>query len=55
MEIKEQQSNTKEQIPSTKEQLVNNIKEWIKIDNEITQFKAEIKARNDKKKIIIGY
>lgn len=52
MEIKEQQSNTKEQIPSTKEQLVNNIKEWIKIDNEITQFKAEIKARNDKKKTL---
>lgn len=60
MEIKEQQpntkeqlvNNTKEQIPNTKEQLVNNIKEWIKIDNEITQFKAEIKARNDKKKTL---
>ena len=50
MEIKEQQ-NTKEQ-PNTKEQLVNNIKEWIKIDNEITQLKAEIKARNDKKKTL---
>ena len=49
---KEQQPNTKEQIPSTKEQLVNNIKEWIKIDNEITQFKTEIKARNDKKKTL---
>jgi hypothetical protein len=34
----------------TKEQLVNNIKEWIKIDNEIAQFKKEIKERNDKKK-----
>ena len=50
MEIKEQQ-NTKEQ-PNTKEQLVNNIKEWIKIDNEITQLKTEIKARNDKKKTL---
>ena len=50
MEIQEQQ-NTKEQ-PNTKEQLVNNIKEWIKIDNEITQLKAEIKARNDKKKTL---
>jgi len=34
----------------TKEQLVNNIKEWIKMDTEITQFKAEIKERNNKKK-----
>lgn len=34
----------------TKEQLVNNIKEWIKMDNEINQLKAEIKERNNKKK-----
>jgi hypothetical protein len=34
----------------TKEQLVNNIKEWIKIDNEIIQLKNEIKERNIKKK-----
>jgi hypothetical protein len=33
-----------------KEQLVNNIKEWIKIDNEISQLKADIKERNNKKK-----
>jgi hypothetical protein len=31
----------------TKEQLVNNIKEWIKIDTEITQLKADIKERNN--------
>lgn len=36
----------------TKEQLVNNIKEWIKIDLEIAQLKAEIKERNNKKKLI---
>jgi hypothetical protein len=36
----------------TKEQLVNNIKEWIKIDTEIAQFKKEIKERNDKKKLL---
>jgi hypothetical protein len=36
----------------TKEQLVNNIKEWIKIDTEISQFKKEIKERNDKKKLL---
>jgi len=34
----------------TKEQLVTNIKEWIKIDNEIAQFKSEIKERTIKKK-----
>ena len=37
-------------IMETKEQLVNNVKEWIKIDNEINQLKAEIKERNNKKK-----
>jgi hypothetical protein len=35
-----------------KEQLVNNIKEWIKIDNEISKFKSEIKERTNKKKIL---
>jgi len=43
---------TKEQILNPKEQLVNNIKEWIKMDTEITQLKAEIKERNNKKKIL---
>jgi predicted nucleic acid-binding Zn-ribbon protein len=36
----------------TKEQLVNNVKEWIKIDNEISQLKSEIKERNNKKKTL---
>lgn len=36
----------------TKEQLVNNIKEWIKMDTEIAQFKSEIKERTNKKKIL---
>jgi len=36
----------------TKEQLVNNIKEWIKMDTEIAQLKAEIKDRNNKKKLL---
>ena len=31
----------------TKEQLVNNIKEWIKIDNEIGQLKNDIKEKNN--------
>ena len=36
----------------TKEQLINNIKEWIKIDNEIAKLKSEIKERNNKKKTL---
>jgi hypothetical protein len=36
----------------TKEQLVNNIKEWIKIDNEISQLKSDIKDKNNKKKLL---
>lgn len=43
---------TKEAIVNTKEQLVNNIKEWIKMDNEIAQLKTEIKDRNNKKKLL---
>jgi len=35
----------------TKEQLVNNIKEWIKMDTEICELKKQIKEKNDKKKI----
>jgi len=34
----------------TKEQLVNNIKEWIKMDNEISELKTNIKNLNNKKK-----
>jgi len=34
----------------TKEELVNNVKEWIKLDNEISKLKHEIKERNNKKK-----
>ena len=34
----------------TKEELVNSVKAWIKIDNEISQLKAEVKDRNIKKK-----
>ena len=43
---------SKEQIVNTKEQLINNIKEWIKIDNEIAQLKIDIKERTNKKKIL---
>jgi len=36
----------------TKEQLVNNIKEWIKMDTEILQLKSQIKEKNNKKKLL---
>jgi len=36
----------------TKEQLVNNIKEWIKIDSEILELKSQIKDKNNKKKLL---
>ena len=45
---------TKEQItkpkPNTKDELIANIKEWIKMDNEITKLKAEVKDKTNKKK-----
>lgn len=50
METKEPiAANVKEQA---KEQLVSNIREWIKIDSEVAQLKAEIKERTNKKKIL---
>ena len=36
----------------TKEQLVTNIKDWIKMDTEIAELKAQIKDRNLKKKTL---
>ena len=36
----------------TKDQLINNIKEWIKINTEIDKLKLEIKERNNYKKIL---
>jgi hypothetical protein len=42
-------SNDDSQL-TPKEQLVNNIREWVRIDNEISQLRHEIKERNNKKK-----
>lgn len=36
----------------TKEELVENIKEWIKMDSEIAKLRNEIKERNNKKKLL---
>jgi oligoribonuclease (3'-5' exoribonuclease) len=35
---------------NTKEELVNNIREWIKLDNDISKMKTEIRNKNNKKK-----
>jgi len=37
-------------VDNTKELLVNNIKEWIKLDNEVVQLKSDIKEKTNKKK-----
>jgi hypothetical protein len=36
----------------TKDQLVNNIKEWIKFDSEISDLKTQIKEKTTKKKLL---
>lgn len=59
MDMVEQQikeENLKESIEkpklNTKEELIINIKEWIKIDSEITKLKLEIKEKTTKQKNI---
>ncbi len=39
-------------LMETKEQLVSNIKDWIKMDTEISELKAQIKERTNKKKTL---
>ena len=39
-------------VASTKEELVSNIKEWIKLDNDILKLKSDIKAKTDNKKTL---
>jgi hypothetical protein len=43
-------TSTNNEMLSPKEQLVSNIREWVKIDTEISQLRQEIKERNNKKK-----
>ena len=40
------------QPSSSKEELVANIREWIKIDNDIAKMKADIKDKTNKKKTL---
>ena len=39
-------------MAEAKEQLVNHIKEWIKIDSEISKLKSEMLERTKKKKVL---
>ena len=47
-EIVEQTNNPPSQ--STKDELIMTVKEWIKIDNDITKLKLETKEKTNKKK-----
>ncbi len=40
----------KQEKPNTKEELITNIREWIKIDNEINKLSAEVKEKKKTKK-----
>jgi hypothetical protein len=52
MEADNENKITSEEIPkiNTKEELINNIREWIKLDSDITKMKNDIKVKNNKKK-----
>jgi hypothetical protein len=46
----EEQQQIVEKSKSTKEELITNIKEWIKIDNDIAKLKTDIKEKTTRKK-----
>jgi hypothetical protein len=47
---KEEKISKPKQKLSTKDELIFNIKEWIKMDNELTKLKSEIREKSTKKK-----
>ena len=49
-EIQEEIKEPVKQKINTKDELILNIKEWIKIDNELTKMKTEVKDKTNKKK-----
>jgi hypothetical protein len=50
LRIEQQQQQIIEKPKSTKEELITNIKEWIKIDNDIAKLKTDIKEKTNRKK-----
>jgi hypothetical protein len=46
----QQQQQLADKTKSTKEELITNIKEWIKIDNDIAKLKTDIKEKTSRKK-----
>jgi hypothetical protein len=50
-EVKNELNQIKPKL-NTKEELISNIKEWIKIDSDISKLKSELKDKNNKKKNI---
>jgi len=50
-QIKNELPDNKKKL-NTKEELITNIKEWIKIDNDIVKLKTEIKDKTNMKKIL---
>ena len=50
LRTEEQQQQMIEKPKSTKEELITNIKEWIKIDNDIAKLKTDIKEKTTRKK-----
>jgi hypothetical protein len=50
IEEQQEQQQIAEKPKSTKEELITNIKEWIKIDNDIAKLKTDIKEKTSRKK-----
>ena len=51
MEKENEVTDSKKKL-NTKEELINNIKDWIKLDNEIVKLKSEIKDKTNMKKTL---
>lgn len=50
MNIQEQDMPLKPTVVSSKDELISNIKDWIKLDNEITKMKSDLKEKQTKQK-----
>lgn len=50
MNTQEQDIPLKPTVVSSKDELISNIKDWIKLDNEIAKMKSELKEKQTKQK-----